>query len=78
MIGGGTNRYKKYEFFVGGLSKTTSDETFHQYFSQFGKVIGSHIVLNEGNSSRGFGYVMFMSQGSVGFYFLLKSFVSEW
>ncbi|KAI1710911.1 RNA recognition motif domain-containing protein [Ditylenchus destructor] len=65
VLGSNTKRYEESRLFVGAVPKTTSDKTFHQYFSQFGKIIESHIVLSESNSSRGFGYVTFSSQDSV-------------
>ncbi|KAI1710389.1 RNA recognition motif domain-containing protein [Ditylenchus destructor] len=58
----------KYRIFVGGLlkgGKETSRGTLHRYFSQFGDIFECHIVYNEDNLSKGFGYVTYKSQDSV-------------
>ncbi|KAI1710365.1 RNA recognition motif domain-containing protein [Ditylenchus destructor] len=55
----------KYRIFVGGLLKETSGKTLHHYFSQFGDVFECHIVHNEDNLSKGFGFVTYKSQDSV-------------
>ncbi|KAI1702371.1 RNA recognition motif domain-containing protein [Ditylenchus destructor] len=54
-----------FRIFVGGLLKETSRETLHRHFSQFGDIFECHIVHNEDNSSKGFGFVIYKSQESV-------------
>ncbi|KAI1703171.1 RNA recognition motif domain-containing protein [Ditylenchus destructor] len=56
---------EKYRIFVGGLLKETSGDALHEHFSKFGDIFECHIVRNEDNSSRGFGYVTYKSQDSV-------------
>ena len=46
--------------FVGGISITTSDETFKDYFESYGKVVDSVIIRDQmSNRSKGFGFVTF-------------------
>ncbi|KAI1710343.1 RNA recognition motif domain-containing protein [Ditylenchus destructor] len=56
---------EKYRIFVGGLLKETSGDTLHRHFSKFGDIFACHIVRNEINSSKGFGYVTYKSQDSL-------------
>ncbi|KAI1710383.1 RNA recognition motif domain-containing protein [Ditylenchus destructor] len=55
----------KYKIFVGGLLKRTSGATLHHHFSKFGDIFECHIVRNDDNLSRGFGYVTYKSQDSL-------------
>ncbi|KAI1699026.1 RNA recognition motif domain-containing protein [Ditylenchus destructor] len=56
---------EKYQIFVGGLLKETSQETLHCHFSKFGDIFACDIVRNNYNLSRGFGYVTYKCQKSV-------------
>ncbi|KAI1706608.1 RNA recognition motif domain-containing protein [Ditylenchus destructor] len=56
---------EKCQLFVGKLSKKTSAETLREYFLKFGDIAECCIVRNADNSSRGFGFVIFMSQESI-------------
>ncbi|KAI1710375.1 RNA recognition motif domain-containing protein [Ditylenchus destructor] len=56
---------EKYRIFVGGLLKRTSAATLHHHFSKFGDIFESHIVRDDDNLSKGFGYVTYKSQDSV-------------
>eukprot|EP01029_Cantina_marsupialis_P030702 TRINITY_DN840_c0_g6_i1.p1 TRINITY_DN840_c0_g6~~TRINITY_DN840_c0_g6_i1.p1 ORF type:complete len:694 (-),score=179.57 TRINITY_DN840_c0_g6_i1:332-2413(-) len=48
------------KLFVGGLNYSTTKETLHDYFSQFGKVVQAQIVYDHNTkTSRGFGFVIF-------------------
>ncbi|KAI1710695.1 RNA recognition motif domain-containing protein [Ditylenchus destructor] len=56
---------QKYRIWVGGLPKQITQATLHRYFSQFGDIFDCHIVRNDDNLSKGFGYVTYKSQESV-------------
>ncbi|KAI6657976.1 heterogeneous nuclear ribonucleoprotein A3-like [Oopsacas minuta] len=46
--------------FVGGIAITTDDETFRNYFSEFGNVVDSVIIRDQlSNRSKGFGFITF-------------------
>eukprot|EP00794_Sanderia_malayensis_P005616 gene5616-6307_t len=47
--------------FVGGLTKETSASQIAQYFSRYGKVTESKVMLNEDTSSKGYGFITFSS-----------------
>ncbi|KAI1698487.1 RNA recognition motif domain-containing protein [Ditylenchus destructor] len=64
-ISGNKELGEKYRIFVGGLLKETSQETLHSHFSQFGDIFECHIVRDEYNLSRGFGYVTYKCQESI-------------
>ncbi|KAF2074714.1 hypothetical protein CYY_003990 [Polysphondylium violaceum] len=54
-------RYSSGKIFVGGLLKTTSNESLKGYFSQYGEVRESIVIkaTEKSNKSRGFGFVTF-------------------
>ncbi|KAI1697130.1 RNA recognition motif domain-containing protein [Ditylenchus destructor] len=56
---------EKYRIFVGGLSRHTSQAILHHHFSKFGDIHECHIVRNDDNLSKGFGYVTYKSQDSI-------------
>ncbi|KAI1706894.1 RNA recognition motif domain-containing protein [Ditylenchus destructor] len=56
---------EKYRIFVGGLSRHTSQAILHHHFSQFGDVFACHVVRDDDNLSKGFGYVTFKSHDSI-------------
>jgi RNA recognition motif-containing protein len=48
------------KLFIGGLSQNTSAAMLATYFSQFGKLSGAHVMMDQKTSkSRGFGYVIY-------------------
>lgn len=52
--------------FVGGLPHTIDDESFEQYFQQFGPIENITIMKNKKTGkARGFGFVTFVNQESV-------------
>lgn len=62
--GDGPESTKK--IFVGGLAWTTTSEILTEYFSKFGPVKNSYIIMDtEEEKSRGFGFVEFVSPKSV-------------
>jgi RNA-binding protein Musashi len=49
--------------FVGGLAPSVTNESMREYFSQFGKVIDSTVMVDRDSSrSKGFGFVTFDDQ----------------
>jgi len=52
------------KIFVGGLNKSTTDEVFHEYFQRFGTT-EDHIIIREGTSSRGFGFITYNASSAV-------------
>eukprot|EP00942_MAST-04A_sp_MAST-4A-sp1_P001043 g1043.t1 len=51
------------KLFIGGLSFDTTDETFKEYFQQFGDVTDAFVLRdNVTKRSRGFGFVTFKSE----------------
>ncbi|KAI1706898.1 RNA recognition motif domain-containing protein [Ditylenchus destructor] len=65
LMSGTKELQDKYQIFVGGLLKDTSGDTLHEHFSKFGDIFECHIVRNDDNLSRRFGYVIYKSQDSV-------------
>lgn len=54
------------KMFVGGVSRQTSDQGFHDAFSKFGKVVDSIVMRDKyTQESRGFGFVTFEDPASV-------------
>ncbi|KAH7283101.1 hypothetical protein KP509_35G060600 [Ceratopteris richardii] len=54
------------KIFVGGLATSVTEGEFKNYFSQFGKVVESQIMLEHGTGrSRGFGFITFDSEQAV-------------
>ena len=51
-----------FKFFIGGLNKSTSEEKFFQYFSQFGDVSHVEIARSPNRKSKGYGYVCFKEE----------------
>lgn len=51
--------------FVGGLSKTASQEEFKTYFETFGKVVQATIKTDPQGVPRGFGFIVFKEQNAV-------------
>eukprot|EP00873_Tetraselmis_striata_P007356 jgi/Tetstr1/427620/TSEL_017745.t1 len=57
---------KSRKIFVGGLAPETTDDQFHEYFSQFGEVAEAQIMQDHiSGRSRGFGFVTFETESSV-------------
>lgn len=51
------------KLFVGGLSKSLTEEELESEFSKFGKVVDVVIILDrETNQSKGYGFVIFSSK----------------
>ncbi|KAI1701772.1 RNA recognition motif domain-containing protein [Ditylenchus destructor] len=48
-----------------GLSKETTTDEVRRYFSTYGDVLRCHIMRDEENASRGFGFVVFRAQSSI-------------
>lgn len=49
--------------FVGGLAPSVTNDSMREYFSQFGKVIDSTVMVDRDSSrSKGFGFVTFDDQ----------------
>jgi len=58
--------YRTKKLFVGGLTQTTTEEQFKQYFEQFGTIEDSVIMVDKDTGkSRGFGFITFASEDSV-------------
>ena len=54
------------KIFVGGLNKSTTDETFLDYFSRFGNTTDNIIIVDSTtNISRGFGFITYDSSAAV-------------
>jgi len=47
------------KIFAGGLNRDTTDEKFKEFFSQFGNITDAVVIKDQGNISRGFGFVTF-------------------
>lgn len=48
------------KLFIGGLAATVTSESMREFFSQFGKVIDSTVMLDrETGRSKGFGFISF-------------------
>merc|ERR1719265_2563470 len=45
--------------FVGGLSRDTTDDSFHNYFSRFGEITDSIVMKDNEGRPKGFGFVTF-------------------
>jgi len=57
---------KTSKIFVGGVSQDTTDAEFREYFSQFGRVIDSTLMMDKDTGRpRGFGFVTFESEAGV-------------
>jgi len=55
------------KIFVGGLSKALNEEMLQEYFSKFGEVDKVTIMRQLDGTSRGFGFIVFMTEeGAVG------------
>jgi len=63
----GENQEKKsnIKVFLGGLSKEVTKELIDEYFSQFGEVVDSVVMVDSQGISRGFGFVTFQDSASV-------------
>jgi len=64
----GENQEKKSDVkvFLGGLSKDVTKENIDEYFSQFGEVVDSVVMVDSQTGiSRGFGFVTFQDSASV-------------
>jgi len=54
------------KIFVGGVSQDTNEESFRDYFTQFGRVIDATLMIDKDTGRpRGFGFVTFDSDGPV-------------
>merc|ERR1711904_768141 len=51
--------------FVGGLKKTTEDETLQKHFAQFGEVVRCDVIRNLDGTSRGFAFVRMVDMDAV-------------
>merc|ERR1719408_763874 len=51
--------------FIGGLKKTTEDETLLQHFGQFGEVVRCDVIRNLDGTSRGFAFVRMVDMDAV-------------
>ena len=47
------------KLFVGGLNRSTSDETVKEYFEKYGELTDCVVIRDPSKNSRGFGYVTF-------------------
>ena len=56
---------KSKKIFVGGLVFTTTKKQLTDYFSQFGTVNDSIIIVDRDGKPRGFGFVTFQDQSSI-------------
>lgn len=62
------------KIFVGGLPYTTGHEGLRRCFEQFGAVTSAEVIYNrETKKSRGFGFIIFLSQSSVDRVMLFQS-----
>lgn len=62
--GNSDDRLKK--LFVGGLNRSTSDETLKAYFEEYGELSDCVVIRDSGTKeSRGFGYVTYKDPSSV-------------
>ncbi|PVF99272.1 RNA-binding domain-containing protein [Serendipita vermifera] len=58
-----TEHQRTVKMFVGGLAPSVTNESMREYFSQFGKVIDSTVMVDRDSSrSKGFGFVTFDDQ----------------
>eukprot|EP00331_Platyophrya_macrostoma_P005932 CAMPEP_0176424420 /NCGR_PEP_ID=MMETSP0127-20121128/10828_1 /TAXON_ID=938130 /ORGANISM="Platyophrya macrostoma, Strain WH" /LENGTH=409 /DNA_ID=CAMNT_0017805477 /DNA_START=247 /DNA_END=1476 /DNA_ORIENTATION=- len=58
--------FRTKKLFVGGLTQTTTEESFKEYFEQFGKIEDWVIMVDKATGkSRGFGFITFESEDSV-------------
>jgi len=58
--------YESKKIFVGGLPPSVTETEFKDYFSKFGKVTESIIMLDRAsNASRGFGFITFENESSI-------------
>jgi len=62
---GNSQSYNHLKIFVGGLQKTTDDETVKEHFTAFGEVARCDIIRNLDGSSRGFAFVGFTTEEAV-------------
>ena len=54
------------KMFVGGINRDTSEETFFDYFSQFGNMVDKVIILDpQTKASRGFGFITYDASDAV-------------
>lgn len=54
------------KMFVGGLSRDTTEDTFFEYFGQFGTMVDKVIITdNATKQSRGFGFITYAESNSV-------------
>merc|ERR1711962_876354 len=54
------------KLFVGGLSRSTVEDTFFQHFSQYGEIVDKVIIVDpHTKESRGFGFITYSSSDSV-------------
>mmetsp|Transcript_2106 Transcript_2106/g.5170 ORF Transcript_2106/g.5170 Transcript_2106/m.5170 type:complete len:781 (+) Transcript_2106:48-2390(+) len=62
-----SEEYANNKIFVGGLHYDTREESFRQYFSQFGKVMSAEVMFNrDTGKARGFGFIVFeLEQGAI-------------
>eukprot|EP00927_Polykrikos_kofoidii_P021811 TRINITY_DN20544_c0_g1_i2.p2 TRINITY_DN20544_c0_g1~~TRINITY_DN20544_c0_g1_i2.p2 ORF type:complete len:596 (-),score=76.35 TRINITY_DN20544_c0_g1_i2:2604-4391(-) len=56
---------KRLTLFVGGLKKDTNDEKLRQHFSQYGEVTRADVIRNVDGTSRGFGFVKFVTEEEI-------------
>lgn len=53
------------KLFVGGLNRSTPDETLRSYFESYGEMTDCVVIRDQEKNSRGFGYVTFAEKDSV-------------
>jgi len=60
------NQGNESKMFVGGLSRSTTQDSLRKYFEQFGEVKDAIVKMDQQTGqSRGFGFVMFVNDASI-------------
>lgn len=65
------------KIFVGGLSWSTTDETFKKHFEEYGEIQDTKIMTNQLGQPRGFGFVTFKDPASVKKVLQEKHYIDE-